>query len=170
MNLMSSFSAAPLKRIAIAFIAALTLGLGGCSDDKEITTGGGDTGIGTDGGATSAQFAGTYQGTVTILLQGDSIDDETDTEDVTIVVRNDGTASMTISGETVEGTVNGDRIGFSVRREQRDGLLECNADAVVSGTIQSSSIVGSISGSGTCELVVGKTGITLSGSLVANKI
>ena len=61
--------------------------LAGCDhdDDKDVTSGGGNTGVGSDGGATSAQFAGTYTGTITTVIEGDSIDDESFTEAVTVM-------------------------------------------------------------------------------------
>ena len=153
-------------------IALFAFALAACDHDEEsdVTSGGGNTGIGSDGGAESAQFAGTYTGTVTTVIRGDSIDDETDTEAVTVLVRSDGTAQLTIDGESVQGTVNGNRFGFSIRRDFSRGLLDCDGDAVITGAIQGSSMTGTVNGSGECELLFGQTGFTLTGSLTASRI
>ena len=154
-----------LQLAAILFVISLS----GCSEDSDVSSGGGDTGVGSDGGSTSAQFAGTYSGNITISVQGDSIDDDSDTEPVTVLVRDNGTARLTIDGESVEGTVNGNRFGFSIRREIRRGLVECEGDAMVTGTIQSQTMTGPVSGSGECGLLVGGTGFVIDGSLTATK-
>ena len=154
--------------LAVTLVAALT----GChhDDDSDVTSGGGNTGVGSDGGATSAQFAGTYTGTVTTVIRGDSIDDESDTEAITVLIRSNGTAQLTIDGETVQGTVNGNRYGFSIRRDVSRGLLDCEGDAVITGTIQGNSMTGTVNGSGECELLFGQTGFTMTGSLIASRI
>ena len=136
--------------------------------DEGVSSGGGNT-IPSDGGANSAQFAGTYKGLITTLLRGDSIDDQTSTDDLTIVIRTDGTASITIDGETVNGTVNGNQVGFSIRIVENEGLIECDGVANVTGSVNGNVITGSVDGSGECELFPASTGLTISGSFTASK-
>ena len=159
-----------MGRIPGKATTVLALLLAACSGDSDVTSGGGDTGVGSDGGSTSAQYAGSYTGTITINIQGSNIDDGSDTEPVTVLVRDDGTARLTIEDESVEGTVNGNRFGFSIRRKIRRGLVECEGDAMVTGTIRSGTLTGPVSGSGECELLVGGTGFTIDGTLTASRI
>ena len=150
----------------------LAIALAGCDhdEDSDVTSGGGNPGVGSDGGAPSAQFAGTYSGTIKTVIVGDEIDDESYTEAVTVLIRTDGTAQITIDGETVQGTVNGNRFGFSIRRDVNRGLLDCEGDAVITGTVEGSSLTGTVNGSGECELLFGQTGFTMTGSMTASRI
>ncbi len=162
------FVRSPWRRpwLPALFLAFL---LTGCSDDVDVISGGGDTGVGSDGGSGSSQFAGTYSGTVTFEIRGDNVDDSTDTEAATVLIRSDGTGQLTIAGESVEGTVNGNRFGFSIYRRVRRDLVDCEGDATVTGTIQSGSLSGPVNGDGECDLLVGKTGFTLTGSIQATR-
>jgi len=156
-----------LTKCILAVVTALVLSA--CSDDKSEISSGGGSAVASDGGATSAKFAGTYRGTITTLLKGDSIGDRTSTDDIVIVVRGNGTASLTVDGQTVEGTVNGNQLGFSIRVIEQDGLLKCEGDAVVSGTISNNVATGNITGSGKCELFPASTGLDISGNYTASK-
>ncbi|MBX2868938.1 MAG: hypothetical protein KTR18_09695 [Acidiferrobacterales bacterium] len=158
------FTAKLVLTILISFV------LTACGGDKsEVTTGGGGSGVVSDGGNPSAQFAGSYVGKITTNLSGDSIDDQSDTEDLIIIVRSNGTASLTIDGETVEGEVNGNQFGFSIRIVEERGLIECAGNAIVSGTISGNTLTGTTDGSGECELVAASTGLRITGSLNATK-
>ena len=167
MKTKSSFSVRFLSVQLFSIILALTLV--GCGGDKSvITSGGGDAGVSSDGGSSSAVFAGTYQGEVTLSAQGDEVDNTT-TNSITLVVRTDGTASITIDGDTIEGFISGNNFGFSIVVIEEDGLVECSADAIVTGTISSGVATGSVSGSGDCEILTAKTGFDVSGSLTATR-
>ncbi|MGI9317849.1 MAG: hypothetical protein ACR2QW_10980 [bacterium] len=153
------------------FAIFLVCMIAGCSDDKsEVSSGGGGSGVESDGGASSAQFAGTYTGEVTILLSGGTLDGESSTENATVVIRTNGTASLTIEGTTVEGSVDGNRVGFSIRISRTQDLLECQGDAVISGILEGRLLSGTVTGSGECELIAADTNFGISGSLMANKI
>ncbi len=155
----------------IIFSLFVCLFLVACGSDKsEVTSGGGSSGVVSDGGSSSAKFAGTYQGEITTNLTSDSIDDQSSTDALTIVIRTDGTASLTIDGKTVDGSVSGDQFGFSIRIVEERDLLECKGDAVVRGVIASGSLNGDVTGSGSCKLIAASTGIGISGSLQASRI
>jgi hypothetical protein len=149
--------------------AALVCSVAACSDEKsEITSGGGSV-IASDGGASSAKFAGTYKGMITTLLKGSAIDDRTSTDEIVIVVRTNGTASLTIDGETVEGNVNDNRLGFSIRIIEEDGLVKCDGNATVTGTISGNVASGNVIGSGGCDALAASTGLDITGSYTASK-
>lgn len=154
-----------LLAITLAFVLA------GCSDDKtEVSSGGGASGIESDGGAESAKFAGTYTGELITRIEGGTLDGESSTESVTIVIKTDGTASLTVEGTVVEGSVNGNRVGFSVRIKRTKDLLECEGEAVISGILEGDTLSGVVTGSGECELIAADTNFGISGSLTATKI
>lgn len=145
--------------------------IAGCSEDKsEVSSGGGTSGVESDGGAGSAQFAGTYEGEIVTRLNGGTLDGESSTDSATVVIRTNGTASLTVEGRTVEGTVNGNRVGFSIRITQTQDLLECQGDAIISGILEGDVLTGTVTGSGKCELVATDTNFGITGSLKANKI
>ena len=156
--------------IRICFVAALLAFVSGCSDKSEITSGTGGSGVTSDGGADSSQFAGTYKGTVEVEISGGSIDDSTSIDEFTLVIRSDGTASLTIGGETIDGVIDGDTFGFSIRIVEEEDLVSCKGDARLVGRVSGSSVTGSISGSGECDLLTASTGVDLAGSLSGSKI
>ena len=156
--------------IRICFLAAILAVMAGCSDKSEITSGTGGSGVSSDGGADSAQFAGTYKGTVEVEITGGSIDDSTSIDEFTLVIRSDGTASLTIGGETIEGVIDGDTFGFSIRIVEEEDLVSCDGNARLVGRVSGSSVSGSISGSGECDLLTAKTGVDLSGTLSGSKV
>ena len=154
------------------WLLAITLvfALAGCSDDKtEVSSGGGASGVESDGGSDSAKFAGTYTGELVTRIEGGTLDGESSTESVTVVIRTTGTASLTVEGTVVEGTVNGNRVGFSVRISRTQDLLECKGDAVISGILEGDTLSGVVTGSGECELIAADTDFAISGSLRATK-
>lgn len=153
-------------RLAVLFVSVFLVA---CGDDKStITSGGGGSGVGSDGGSGSAQFAGTYTGTATISAKGSEVDN-TKTHDAVLVINSDGTARLTIDGQTIDGTISGNQFGFSVKVIEEDGLIECDADAVLTGTINGSQGTGMIVGSGECEILTAKSGFDVSGSLNVSK-
>jgi len=160
-----------MYRIARYLMVILFAGaLASCSDDTDVSSGGGSTGVGTDGGNPSAQFSGTYVGEITTTIRGDEIDDDTNVDRIEIVIRDNGTALVTIEGESVEGTVNNSRVGFSVRIKRELGLIDCESTSTITGTIDGNRITGPVSGTGECELLTGSTGFDLTGSYFANKL
>lgn len=161
-----------MKFRIIRLISAIVLAgaLASCSDDAEVSSGGGVTGVGNDGGNPSAQFAGTYVGEITTTFRGDEFDDDTETDRIEIQIRNNGTALVTIEGESVEGTVDGRRVGFSIRYSRDIGLIDCDSDAILTGDIGTNRITGPVSGSGECDLLTGSSGFDISGSFTATKL
>ena len=158
------------KKLAIRFLVIIfSLLLVSCGGDKSsITTGSGASGVTSDGGSGSASFAGTYTGTISVTIKGDEISEVLD-DPFTVIVRSDGTASLTISGETIEGVIDGNRIGFSIRYDAERDLLECSVEAIITATITGSSISGVVSGGGSCKLIAIKTGVSLTGTLSGSK-
>ncbi len=152
-------------------LVAMVISLSGCTDDESsITSGGGGSGVASDGGSTSAKFAGTYTGTATLSISGSSIGDSSSTRDVTLLVRSNGTAQLTIDGDTIEGFVNGNTFGFSIQIVEKDGFVDCRATAILTGTIIGKVGSGTISGSGSCEVLTAKTGFSATGSLSVSKL
>ena len=155
-----------LKRgVSNAAIILTLLLVAGCGSDTSVVTSGfGSSGVTSDGGSGSAKFAGTYTGTLMLEAKGSEVD-ESDTEEVTMVVRTDGTATITIEGQEIEGFMNGNAFGFSVRVVENDGLVRCNADAILTGTISGGRGTGTITGDGECKVITAKTGFTVTGTL-----
>ena len=150
--------------LAVALVLALLLG--GCGDRSAIISGTGDSGVTSDGGAQSAAFAGTYSGTITLNAKGDDID-ETDTSSAVLVVRDDGTAQLTIDGNNViEGFMNGRNFGFSITVIEEDGPIECDAMAIITGMISGANATGNVSGNGDCDVLIAVgSSFTVTGSM-----
>ena len=148
----------------------VVLGLAGCGGDRsEVTSGTGDSGVSSDGGAGSAAFAGTYRGTITLSAKGSEVDN-TQTSKAVLVVRDDGTAQLSIDDqEPIQGFMNGNKFGFSVRVIEEEDLLKCDADAILTGSISGNRGTGTVSGSGECKLITAKTGFTVSGTLSVSR-
>ena len=151
--------------LQVAILGTLVF-LSGCGgDSSSITSGGGNSGVTSDAGSSSATYAGTYEGTITLTASGSKID-STETRSATLLVRDNGTARLTIDGDQViEGFMNGNKFGFSVRAVEEDGLVKCSGDAILTGTISGGKGSGSISGSGKCKLLTAKSGFDITGSL-----
>ena len=153
-----------------ALMVAVFVLLASCGGDKSsVSSGNGSSGVTSDGGASSSKFAGTYNGTITINAKGSEVDNS-NTEPAVLLVRSNGTARLTIDGDDViEGFMNGNKFGFSVRVVEEDGLIKCSADAILTGSISGSKANGTISGSGKCKVVSAKTGFDVTGSLKASR-
>lgn len=158
-----------LTRFAQIFLLTLIVAIAGCSDKSEISSGSGTSSVASDGGSGSAAFAGTYTGTTTVMLSGGSISDTTKTRDFSMLVRSNGTASLTIGGDTIEGDVNGNQFGFSIGIVEEEDLAKCKGNASLVGTFSGSNAAGTISGRGECELLGAKTGVDIAGSLTGTK-
>ena len=149
---------------------AFVLLIAGCGGDRsEVNTGGGSSGVNSDGGSLSARFAGSYLGMITTNLTSDSFDDQTDVDDLLIVVRTDGTATLSIDGEEVEGVINDNQLGFSIQIIEERDLLECEGTAIITATINGSSLSGDTQGSGGCDLGLVSSGLRITGTLSATK-
>ncbi len=65
--------------------------------------------------------------------------------------------------------MNGNKFGFSVRVIEEEDLVECVADAILTGSISGGRGTGTVSGSGQCKILTAKTGFTVSGTLSVSR-
>ena len=148
------------------FACTLLLGLTACSEDEGISSiGGGST---SDGGAESAQYAGTYKGAMQVEYKGDDIDGD-DTLDTTIVIRDNGTVTMTIDGETANGGISGNQIEIAFTITESEDGVTCVGNALVRATVSGTSLSGPVSGDAECKLLLIERNAILTGTLNANK-
>lgn len=161
---------AALRKFRGFLVLTLVVLIAGCGGDRsEVNTGGGSSGVESDGGSLSARFAGSYLGTITTNLTSDSFDDQTDVDDLLIVVRNDGTATLSIDGENVDGVINDNRLGFSIQIIEERDLLECEGNAIVTAVIDGINLTGDTQGSGSCDLALASSGLRITGTLSATR-
>ena len=153
-----------------AFMVVVLVLLTSCGGDKSsVSSGNGASGVTSDGGASSSKYAGTYNGSITIKAKGSKVD-KSNTESAVLLARSDGTARLTIDGDNVvDGFMNGNKFGFSVRVVEEDGFVKCSADAILTGSISGGTASGSISGSGKCKVVSAKSGFDVTGSFKASR-
>jgi hypothetical protein len=151
---------------SILLACTFMLSLAGCSEDDGVSSSGSGTG---DGGASSAQFAGTYNGTIDVSYKGDGVDGS-DSFPVVMVINNNGTVSMTVAGDSVSGVINGNKIDITFRITQSEDGVTCTGDARVTATVSGASLTGPVSGSAECKLLLLKRNAILSGSISASKI
>jgi hypothetical protein len=158
------------RRYLSAFMMALFVLLASCGGDKSsVSSGKGASGVSSDGGSSSSKYAGSYSGSITITAKGSKIDNSS-TKPAVLLVRSDGTARLTIDGDNdVDGFMNGNKFGFSVRVVEEKDLIKCSADAILTGSISEGRASGSISGSGKCKVVSVKTGFDVTGSFKASR-
>jgi hypothetical protein len=142
--------------------------LAGCSEEDGISSSGGGSSV-SDGGAKSAQYAGTYKGAMEVEYKGDDVDGD-DTLDTTIVIHDNGTVTMTIDGESVNGVINGNmlEVAFTVTKSE-DGIT-CVGNAVVRATVSGTSLSGPVSGDAECKLLLIEKNADLTGTLRASKV
>lgn len=152
---------------ASLIILILSVSLFGCSEDEGISASGGGTVTG-DGGATSAQYAGTYRGTIDVTYQGDGVNGE-DSLPTTLVINSDGTVLLTIDGESVRGVINGNQVEVAFTITESDDGVTCTGDALVQATVNGNAVSGPVSGDAECKLALLKRNATLSGRINANK-
>lgn len=86
------------------------------------------------------------------------------------MIRSNGTASLTIEGNAVEGMVNGNRFGFSIRIKKQQDLLECEGDAVISGILEGNALSVKVTGPEDCELIAADTSFDVGGSLMSARV
>ena len=150
--------------IACTFI----LGLVGCSEEDGISSSSGGTSAG-DGGAGSAQYAGTYKGTMDVKYTGDDINGD-DKFPITLVINSNGTVVLTMDGETVNGTINGNNIDIGLSITQSEDGVTCKGDARVKATVTGNSLSGPVSGDAECKLLLIKKEADLTGTINASKV
>ncbi len=158
------------RKFFSVFMMALFLLLTSCGGDKSsVSSGNGSSGVSSDGGSSSSKYAGTYTGSITITAKGSEVDNST-TESAVLLVRADGTAQLTIDGDNViDGFMNGNKFGFSVRVVEEKDLIKCSADAILTGSISGGRAAGSVSGSGSCKVLTAKSGFDVTGSFNASR-
>jgi len=156
------------SKIRSALIAStFLLGLAGCSDDDGISSSGG--GSASDGGAESAQYAGTYKGKMDVAYKGDDVDG-TDSLDTTIVIHKDGTVTMTIDDESVKGGISGNQLDIKFTIKKSEDGVDCEGDARVQATVSGTSLSGPVSGDAECKFLLLKKNAVLTGTINAKKV
>jgi hypothetical protein len=154
------------KLRSTVFACTLLLGLTACSEDDGISSSGG--GSASDGGAESAQYAGTYKGAMQVEYKGDGVDGD-DTLDTTIVIHDNGTVTMNIDGESVNGVISGNQIEIAFTVTESEDGITCVGNAVVRATVSGTSLSGPVTGDAECKLLLIERNATLTGTLNANK-
>jgi len=145
----------------------LIIGLSGCSSDSGVSSSGGG-GLTSDGGAESAQYAGTYKGSTDVTYTGEGIDSD-DSFPTTVVINSNGTTSLTIEGESVDGVINGNKLEFPFRLTKSENGIECVADITIKASVEGNTISGPATGDAECKLLLIKRTASMSGSLTATK-
>lgn len=151
----------------IVIFLVLIFSLTGCDKDASISSSDGGT-LSGDGGAKSAQYAGTYSGNLTIIYKGDDIND-TDVEPFTIKIKTNGTFTFTLGGETISGVINGNELDAMFRITQTDDGIKCKADITIAAKVKGNSLSGPVSGSAKCTALVISSSAKITGSLSATK-
>lgn len=158
---------AKLKLLTVVVYALLIIG---CSEESSVSAGAGGTPTGSDGGSSSASFAGTYVGSGTVRFSGGSIPDTTKSRAITLVIRTDGTITLTIGDDSVSGEINGSSFSSVVHIVESDNGITCEGDVAYSGSVNGTVASGTINGGGECRVIGISTGVDVSGSFSANKI
>jgi hypothetical protein len=155
------------KLRSTVFACTLLLGLTACSDDEGSSSSGGGTAA-SDGGAESAQYAGTYKGTTRIDYKGDGVDGN-DTLDTTVVIHDNGTVTMNIDGETANGVISGNKVEIALTITASEDGVTCVGNALVKATVSGTSLSGPVTGDAECKLLLLERHATLTGTLSAKK-
>lgn len=145
----------------------LALALGACSDDDGISSSNGGTSAG-DGGAQSAQYAGTYSGTMEVEYKGDDINGD-DSIPATIVINDNGTVTLKMEGESVGGVINGNKVEIAFTITKSEDGITCKGDALVKATVYGGSLTGPVTGDAECKLGLIKRNADLTGTITAHK-
>jgi len=154
------------KLRSTVFACTLLLGLTACSEDDGISSSGG--GAASDGGAESAQYAGTYEGTMHVEYKGDGVDGD-DSIDTTIVIHDNGTVTMSIDGESANGVISGTQIEIAFTVTESEDGVTCVGNALVRATVSGTSLSGPVTGDAECKLLLVERNATLTGTLSAKK-
>jgi len=145
----------------------LIFGLSACSSDTGVSSTGSGS-LASDGGADSAQYAGTYKGSTDVQYTGDGIDSD-DSFPTTVVIKTNGTTSLTIEGETVEGVISGNKLEFPFRLTKSENGIECVADVVIKASVDGNKITGPATGDAECKLLLIKRSAAMTGSINVTK-
>jgi hypothetical protein len=152
---------------ALFMVLGLSIGLVACDEDTSISSSNGGSLTG-DGGVRSAQYAGTYRGNTHIEYSGDDVNGNDDLP-TSLTINTDGTVSVTIEGETVDGVINGNQIDIRIKITRTEDGIKCKGDASITATVQGASVSGPVSGDAECKLLTIERNADLSGSISASK-
>ena len=158
---------------SVLLATAFLLGLTACSDDEEgISSTAGGTSAG-DGGAQSAQYAGSYKGSLTVQYKGKDLtgDDFTGTDSLpaTMIIHDNGTVTLTVEGESVGGSINANKIEVPMIITKNEDGVTCKGNALVKGTVYGNEIEGPVTGDAECKFGLIKRNAVLSGTIRAKK-
>ena len=158
---------------SLLLASALLLGLTACSDDEEgISSTAGGTSAG-DGGAQSAQYAGTYSGSLIIEYKGEDLtgDDFTGSDSLpaTMTINNNGTVSLKVEDESVGGSINANKIEVPMIITKNEDGVTCKGNALVKATVYGNELEGPVSGDAECKLGLIKREAELTGKITAKK-
>ena len=149
-------------------LLSATLALAACDDGgTDISGGGGGSG---DGGSESAKHAGTYQGVVNTKAESKDFGSVTDKSDMTLVIHKDGTVTLTIEGESVQGSISGSKFNIPFKIDWSDDGVTCKGNLVAGGTVSGNTVSGPVSGSGHCNSIGVSTSVKVTGTLSGTKI
>ena len=159
-----------IKKLFIAFFTiALSITITGCSEENSITDTGGGTATG-DGGANSAQYAGTYKGALNVTYSGSGVPKKDDSLAVTLVIASDGTVKLTGKDIDVNGIISGTSVAIDIKIIHKETGLSCNGTAEIRGTVGGANVTGPITGGAECTvLAVDKKTANLTGSINVTK-
>ncbi len=147
------------------FSISLAFSIAGCSEEDSITDSGSGSETG-DGGASSAQYAGTYKGTLKVTYSGGGLPENTDSLDVTLVIKKDGTVTLAGKDIAVSGVINSDKVSIDIKIVHKETGLSCNGTAQISATVSGAKVSGPITGGAECTiLAVDTKKATLTGSI-----
>ena len=158
---------------SVLLAATFLLGLTACSDDEEsISSTAGGTSAG-DGGTKSAQYAGTYKGTLTLQYKGEDLtgDDFTGTDSLptTVTILDNGTVTLQIEDESVGGSINDNKLEVPMIITKNEDGVTCKGNALVKGTVYGNEIEGPVTGDAECKFGLIKREAVMSGTIKAKK-
>lgn len=161
------FRASKLLASTLLLCFAL-LSLSACDGDDDNDTSTGAQTSQSDGGANSAQYAGTYKGNMRVNYAGNDVNGS-DNFPSTLVIHRDGTVTLSTENYTVDGVIGGNQISVVFRVTRNENGANCEGDAIVLATVEGNSLSGPISGEASCKLIVVTRSADLSGTISAQK-
>ena len=148
-------------------ISVVWIGLVACGESTSVSS----TGVGAqtgDGGAGSAQFAGTYYGTTRIRYDGDDFDSR-DKLSTSVQIKTDGTVVFKLEGKNINGVINGQNVSVSLRIRHKEDGVKCAGDITITATVSKDSLFGPVRGDGECEVLFLDYSADISGTISASK-
>lgn len=164
-----------LQRIAkhmrtALLLSIVSLGLLACNnEDSTSVSSGGGTSIESDGGKNSKQYAGTYNGQIVGQAHASGVGDSDFSEPVSVVIDDKGTVSLTVSGDTVSGVINGAQMEARIKMRIERQWGSCDARITIVGTVNGRRLNGPISGDGDCRYLGIPRNATLTGEFTSTK-